>query len=259
MARLSSGMYLLVLIAVILAGGLTLLNNPYKSHYQREKTVSYEEVASTYPNKVGYPAGKDIPVAKSIEDIMNNKYCTIEVSKENIESLRYFKIKDRSEAGHKSSKVGRNYSSTDVYESYATPFSFLGNIKYSLRQLFWNLDNTSYGEWCIVTLPSCERVLVFVDLKLIDISDNKMIKLPIGEIIDNYYIEDITDGYEVYGLEEENATWYVDMVGDWEETEVGDINVMWRFTLALIIIIPVLIFICYKYALKKGFIIIEQK
>ena len=50
MARLSSGMYLLVLIAVILAGGLTLFSNPYKSHYQKEKPVKYEEIDSTYPS-----------------------------------------------------------------------------------------------------------------------------------------------------------------------------------------------------------------
>ncbi len=250
MSRMGSGMYAIMVVALIIAGVLTLVKNPYKSHYKREEPVSYEEAMDDFDYMAGYPAGEDIPIARSIEDIMNNECCTIEVSKENLESIRFFLIKDGTEAGNHSQKVGRRYSFSYVAECYALRFDFGGDFNYAIRQILWNLEDTSYGEWCIATLESGERILVLVDLKLLDIPKKEKIKLPIGRVIDNYYIEDVTDNNTAYNLTEENATWYLDMVGNWEEDEVGDIDVTGRFCFTFLVIIAVIVYAIYKSAVK---------
>lgn len=250
--KFGSGMYSVMILALIIAGVLTLVSNPYKASYKKEQPVSYQEAKNSF--KTGYPAGEDIPVAKCIEDIRSNQYCTIEVSKENIESLRFFLIKDISESGNKSSKEGRTYTFSYIPKCYKMKFDLIGDMKYATRQISWNFDNTSYGEWCAVTLESGERILVLVDLQLLDIPQNQKIKLPIGEVIDDRMIEGLTDEYAAYNLEKENASWYVDMVGNWEEEEVGDINVTGRFFIVFLIAVPLIIYAMYKYAVREGLV-----
>ena len=33
---------------------------------------------------------------------------------------------------------------------------------------------------------------------------------------------------EALGVQKEKQGWYLDMVGNWEDTEVGDLNPIWR-------------------------------
>lgn len=204
--------------------------NHYKVHYEKAEPLSYEEACEeySYGQAAGYPPGEDIPVAKSVADIKENEYCTIEVSKEDITSIRLFRIKDAGEAGDSYSKVGRNHVGRHVDDVYGTDFSLGGNIFYSIRQFAWNIWETSYGEWCAVKLESGESIYIFVDLKLLDIPSNEKIKLPIGILTKRGQKQILYDQCEEYGVLEENAYWYVDMVGDWEDTEVGDLNPIWR-------------------------------
>ena len=250
-SRLDVGTKALVTLVFVISGALTLGMNQYKSHYQKEEPVGYEEARSSYPDKVGYPASDDIPVAKSIEDIMSNEYCTIEVSKDDIESTRVFLIKDRSEAGKKSGKMGRRYTLHYVDESYFIAFEGLGDFSYMTRQIDWNMMNTSYGEWCVVRLENGDKIYVLVDLKLLNLSSNKKIKLPIGEIVKKYNLGKLSKEYENFGVLEENSDWYVDMVGDWEDREVGDINVVLRLAIVLVIVFITLVFILELYDKRK--------
>ena len=200
--------------------------NHYKVHYEKTEPISYEEACEEHPygEAAGYPPGKDIPVAKSIEDIMEYEYCTIEVSKEDITSTRFFRIKDVSEAGDSYSKVGSKHIGRHVKELYGMSFNWLGDIAYKVRQARWNLSETSYGEWCSVKLENGEQIYIFVDLKLLDISSDGEIKLPIGTLKKRDQLQILVDQCEQFGVLEENAYWYVDMVGDWEDTEVGDFD-----------------------------------
>ncbi len=204
--------------------------NHYKVHYEKAEPLSYEEASDRDLEGLaaGYPSGEDIPIAKSIEEIKENEFCTIEVSREDITSTRYFKIKSVSEAGDSYSKVGRNHFGRHVDESYGLDFSFGGDIFYYTRQFGWNLDETSYGEWCSVKLESGESVYAFVDLKLLDIPTDEKIKLPIGVLEKRGQKQALVDQCDKYGVLEENAYWYLDMVGKWEDTEVGDINPIGR-------------------------------
>lgn len=214
---------IVILIVVIWIASI----NHYKSYYKEEDPLGYEEACDVY-TAAGYPPGEDIPVAKSVEDIIENKYCTIEVSEKDIMPTRYFEIKDASEAGDSYSKVGRNHFGRHVDESYGLDFSFGGDIFYYTRQFGWNLDETSYGEWCSVKLESGESVYVFVDLKLLDIPTDEKIKLPIGVLEKRGQKQALVDQCDKYGVLEGNAYWYLDMVGDWEDTEVGDLNPVMR-------------------------------
>lgn len=214
---------IVILIVVIWIASI----NHYKSYYEEEDPLGYEEACDVY-TAAGYPPGEDIPVAKSVEDIIENKYCTIEVSEKDIMPTRYFEIKDASEAGDSYSKVGRNHFGRHVDESYGLDFSFGGDIFYYTRQFGWNLDETSYGEWCSVKLESGESVYVFVDLKLLDIPTDEKIKLPIGVLEKRGQKQALVDQCDKYGVLEGNAYWYLDMVGDWEDTEVGDLNPVMR-------------------------------
>ena len=204
--------------------------NHYKVHYEMAEPLSYEEACEDYlvGEATGYPPGEDIPVAKSVEDIKENEYCTIEVSKEDITSIRYFRIKEGSEAGHFYSKVGRKHIGRDVDAEYGLPFNLAGDIFYYSRQFDWNLAEASYGEWCAVKLESGESVYIFVDLKLLDIPSNEKIKLPIGTLTKSGQLQMLVDQCDEYGVSKENAYWYVDMVGDWEDTEVGDLDPVMR-------------------------------
>lgn len=244
---------LILFVLLLVVGSVILVRNPYKSYYKKETPVTNKEAVESLVNMAGYPAGEGIIVAKSIEDIMSNEYCTIEVSKENIESTRYFLIKDKSESGSKNSKVGRRYYFNKVYEAYSTKFDLLGNMKYLSRQIGWNLDNTSYGEWHVVTLESGERILALFDTKLLDIPKEKSIKLPIGKVVSNFSMTGLQEKCDTYGVEEENCTWYINMIGNWEEREIGDIYVTMWLVIIFLVEFPLAIYLAYKYIEKKGY------
>lgn len=222
-----------VVVTIIVAVWIGSINH-YKVHYEKAEPLSYQEARDLTGTAAGYPPGEDIPVAKSVEDIMENAYCTIEVSKENISSTRTFLIKDFSEAGDSYSKAGRKHMGSHVDERYGLGFDFLGDILYYTRQFGWNLNSTSYGEWCVVTLDSGEKIYVLVDLMLLDISSDNKIKLPIGEFKGGQFMRDNELRIEApgqsdsFGILEENRGWYVDMVGDWEDTEVGYLSPLKR-------------------------------
>lgn len=245
------------IIAIIMIGLAVFVGsiNHYKVYYKNEKPLSYQEACDKAGTAAGYPPGADIPVAKSIEDIMENEYCTIEVSKENISSTRTFLIKDASEAGDFYSHVGRKHVGRHVDESYGMRFNFLSDILYYTRQSGWNLDETSYGEWCVVTLDSGEKVYVLVDLMLLDIPSEKNIKLPIGQITRNGSRVEADGQSASFGVLEENRGWYVDMVGNWEDTEVGDIDPIMRgvafFALEIVICIGLSLIVKLKRKKKE--------
>lgn len=227
-------------------------SNHYKVHYEKAESLSYEEACEEYPSgqAAGYPPGEDIPLAKSVEDIKKNEYCTIEVSKEDITSIRLFRIKDASEAGDSYTHVGRNHIGRQVDDVYGTNFSLGGDIFYSIRQFVWNIWETSYGEWCAVELESGESVYVFVDLKLLNIPTDEKIKLPIGVLEKRGQKQALVDQCDKYGVLEGNAYWYLDMVGDWEDTEVGDLNPVMR-AIAFFGIASVLA-CCLELVIKKS-------
>ena len=99
-----------VIVILIVAIWIASINH-YKLHYKEAAPLSYEEACEEYPSgqAAGYPPGEDIPVAKSVEDIKEYDYCTIEVTKEDIIPTRAFLIKDFSESGDSYSHVGRKY------------------------------------------------------------------------------------------------------------------------------------------------------
>lgn len=242
-----------IFVLLLVVGSVVLIRNPYKSYYKKETPVTNKEAVEALVNMTGYPAGEGIIVAKSIEDIMSNEYCTIEVSKENIESTRTYLIKDKSESGNFNSKVGRKYYFSQVHESYCGNFDLWGDFLYLTRQIYWNLKDTSYGEWCVVELDSGERVYVLVDLALLDIRENKKIKLPIGKVVENYNMGRPSNEYEQFDVDQSNSNWYIDMVGYWEEDEVGDISVTTWLLLFFLLDLPLAIYLAYKYIEKKGY------
>jgi len=242
-----------IFVLLLVVGSVILVRNPYKSYYKKATPVTNKEAVEALVNMAGYPAGEGIIVAKSIEDIMSNEYCTIEVSKENIESTRTYLIKDKSESGNFNSKVGRKYYFSQVHESYCENFDLWGDFLYLTRQIYWNLKDTSYGEWCVVELESGESVYVLVDLALLDIKDNKKIKLPIGKVVENYNMGRPSKEYEQFDVDQSNSNWYIDMVGYWEEDEVGDIIVTTWLMLIFLLELPLAIYLAYKYIEKKGY------
>ncbi len=91
-----------VIVILIVAIWIASINH-YKLHYEE---ADYKYIKGQV---AGYPPGEDIPVAKSVEDIKEYDYCTIEVTKEDIIPTRAFLIKDFSESGDSYSHVGRKH------------------------------------------------------------------------------------------------------------------------------------------------------
>lgn len=190
-----------VAILICIVGWVASINH-YKIHYQNAEPPSYQQACDLMRNGAGYPPGEDIPVAKSVEDIMKYEFFTIEVSKENIVSTRTFLIKDFSEAGDSYSHVGRKHIGSHVDARYGLGSDFLSDILYQTRQFGWNQNATSYGEWCVVTLDSGEKIYVLVDLMLLDITSDAKIKLPIGQVKGGQFVRDEEKRIEAPGQSE---------------------------------------------------------
>ncbi len=88
--------------------------------------------------------------------------------------------------------------------------------------------------WEENTLESGEKIYVLVDLMLLDIPSDSKVKLPIGVYMSHQSLREEslrieTAGQsEALGVQKENQGWYLDMVGNWEDTEVGDLNPVMR-------------------------------
>ena len=227
--------YVIAPILCILLAIFFISRNYYKGAYEREKPVSLREATANYIySKEGYPADMDIPIAKSVEDIREYPYFTIEVSAEDIISTRRFMIKDITESGKHESKTRYGTTTRTIPSTYSMPKGEAGDSAYALRQVSWNMDGVSYGECCVITLESGERIFAYIDLTLLDLQEGKKIKLPIGSVKKVKstlwkYLE-----YEAYQVEEENGDWYVDMVGNWEDKEVGDRSVIGGYVVCFI-------------------------
>lgn len=150
--------------------------------------------------KAGYPAGDDIPVARSISDIMECPCFTIEVSAGKLLPVREFRIKNFSEAGIRES-TKRGVQDREIKWHYSLGEDSLGDIAYVLRQINWNLDGVSYGEYCAITLESGERILALIDIRLLELPDEGTIKFPIGKVRDADTDQDIyTHNYRAYEM-----------------------------------------------------------
>ncbi|MBR4083876.1 MAG: hypothetical protein IKK33_06285 [Lachnospiraceae bacterium] len=231
-----------IILVLTITLGIASINH-YKPYYEKQKALSYQDVFDKYKKgmAVGYPPGDDVPVVKAIEDIMANEYFTIEVSKEDIVPTRTFLIKDFSESGDFHSKVAHKHVGSQVKERYGLGDGLLGDILYYTRQVIWNLSGISYGEWYAVTLDSGEKIYVLVDMNLLDIPAGKKIKLPIGVYRTHQSLQEekvrieFPGQSEMLGIQPENMVWYVDMVGKWEDIEVGDISPLKRAVLFFVV------------------------
>lgn len=216
--------YFVPLVLCIIVSIFLVSRNYYKGAYQRQEAVSLEEaLADSYQYyKAGYPAGKNIPVARSVADIMEYPCFTIEVSVENLIPIREFRIKNFSEAGIRGS-TKRGARDVEIEWYYWLSKDSFGDILYALRQVDWNMDEVSYGEYCVITLESGERILALIDLQLLELPNEGTIMLPIGKMRDADSDPKAYLGkYSTYQVDTEEGYWYVDMVGEWEEKEVGN-------------------------------------
>lgn len=254
-SNVKSKKYIYYMLAYVLVGLSLCSINPYKYFYQKEEKVMNREATTV---DVGYPAGDDIPVYHSIAEIKENPYepFTIEVSKEDVVPTRYFYIKDLSESKDSSSKVGRHYTYQYVPKIIVMGQGVIGDVRYATRRFWWNLDNTSYGEYCVITLESGEKILAWLDISLLDFPKEGTIRLPIAEYDRNdsfFPIKGMDEDGAIFGLEDENTDWCIDMVGDWEEREVGDIKLGNLFWAMVILAFPLGFYWLYKYAVANGY------
>lgn len=234
--KLSSGIQFIIIVLVVIFGAMSFTKNYYKPIYEKTSPVTYEEVNT---NSVGYPAGDDIPIAKSVEDIKKYKYFTIEISKENIVSTRYFVLKDGYKAGTKTSRTtsGRHRSSSTItiYEAFYYGQDLRGDIGYKIRQIDFNMKQVSYGEYFIVTLESGEKVKVWMDPLLLDIKKKEYTKLPICTYSEGMSREKLDELGEQQGVTEENKSLYIDSVGRWEQQETKTVDPFERFMITFIV------------------------
>lgn len=232
MKRVSVRTHYIIMVLVLLIGIFRMFSNPHRLAYMFEKPVSQKEVDEQPGFWNGYPAGDGVPVAKSVADIRENLYFTLEVSGENVERTRHFAIKDITEARNGSSKAGRNTVYSYIPSQYYHSFHLGSDLCYWLRQARWNFDDTSYGEFCVVTLESGEKVMVLLDLTMFDIPKGKKVRLPIGRR-GNYRMEHLQTKPYAYDFNDVDVSWYVDMVGDWEKEETLEVVPLWLFLILL--------------------------
>lgn len=249
-SKLSSGIQLIIIVVVLIVSVMCFTRNYYKPIYEKTDAVTYEE-ANT--NLVGYPAGDDIPAARSVEDIKKYKYFTIEISQENIVSTRFFVIKEENKAGIKTSRTtsGRHRSSSTItiYEAFCYGQDLRGDISYKMRQLDFNMKEVSYGEYFIVTLESGEKVKVWMDPLLLDIKKKEYTRLPVCTYFEGMSSDVLDEFGEQQGVTEENKSLYVDAIGKWEQRETETVDPFEYFMLTLIVgavVLAVVIFVSSK-------------
>lgn len=242
-----------IVVLVVLAGIMSYTRNYYKPVYERTKAISYAEVDS---DVVGYPAGEDIPIAKSVEDIKKYEYFTIEISEENIMSTRCFKIKEESKAGIKTNRTtsGRHRSSSTIkiLQAFSYKQDLKGDIRYKLRQLRFNMEQVGYGEYFIVTLESGEKVKVWMDPLLLDIKKKEYIKLPVCTYSMGNYYGTLDKLGEQQGVSEENKSLYIDAIGRWEQQETETVDPFEQLMITFIIIAVILAIVIYVNAKIKS-------
>lgn len=112
----------------------------------------------------GYQAGDGIVNVRSLEEIDNNKYFTIEVTKKDIVETGYYV---------------ENINSGNFYQ--------IGGIKKYFNKIFRSVENKHIAQFCVVTLQSGEKCIVLIDADLINVNTSKTIKLPIGQKDDRVY------------------------------------------------------------------------
>lgn len=251
--KLPTAIKSIIIILMVIAGIMSFTRNYYKPIYEKTPPISYEKASEEF---VGYPAGDDIPVAKSVEDIKKYKYFTIEVSKENIVSTRYFVIKDKSQAGIKTNRTtsGRHRSSSTitVYEAFSYDWDFRSDINYKVRQFVFNMEEASYGEYFIVTLESGEKVKVWMDPLLLDIKKEKYTKLPVCTYTEGMSSDTLDELGEQQGVTEENKSLYINAIGQWQQRETETVDPFQRFMITFIVVAAILAVVIYVDAkLKK--------
>lgn len=157
MSRLREDIAAKLLICPIVVYLLVYIPNYGKFTYYNMEVVTSEMLVDG-GDYTGYPAGDGIVSVNSVEEMNNNDYFTIEVSKEDIVETEYY-VKD-----------------IDGIEYYR-----IGPIRKYAGKIIKNMENQKFAQFCIITLPSGEKCIALIDTDVINVNASKTIKLPIGE------------------------------------------------------------------------------
>jgi hypothetical protein len=154
--------------------------------YNNMKVIT-SEILEDGHDYTGYQAGEGIVSVKSVEEINNNRYFTIEVAKKDIVETGYY-VED--------------INSGDFYQ--------IGQIKKYFNKVIRSVENDNLAQFCVVTLQSGEKCIVLIDTDLINVNTSKTIKLPIGEKDDRVYPSMFSKIASSEGVSNEECEYFMD-------------------------------------------------
>ncbi len=197
-------------IALILAAFLTFLlafiPNYQKHAYKDTEPVEYSSFMRT--DCVGYPSAESIPTVNSIAEIEEAKetYFTIELDRANLTPI-------------------------DLY-LYLEERTFSTN---GFMRIINNNDFGGVGRFFVAELESGEEVVVLLDDTTIDLPKKGEIRLPIGKSVK-------VNSDKIKGMLRDksglpNVESYVDMAGDWRESEEAKEVEKFRYLIMTVVFI----------------------
>ncbi len=182
MSKMSTEMYLAVVISAFIAVIAGFMPDYQKSWYAKERLCSYDE----YAHYNGYPGTEDYPTASTRSEMKELKTFVIEADAKDIKA-------------------------TGLYVT----FKDMKLSKSKGLKMFRNLDDGGAGQFYIVKTDSGESIFVLLDDDTITLPKSGKVRLPIGSITDKKY-NSMMKYYDEVGSD--NVKWYVDAATDWRES-----------------------------------------
>lgn len=223
--RLSSTMLLRLIITVWTAYIVAFVPNYQKKAYQDTPARDYV----SYINNVGYPAGRGYPVVHSSEEAFLYDNYVIEIDVENLEETNRYKDNNWGKVVYRGAFV---------------------------RAINNNTSDYGIGQFYVATLENGEKIILFLDDTALDLPKVGKVTLPVGETI--HVERNISFDYiqEKFQLTDENAEWYVEMGGQWRESEQAQAMeekkaYLYLGTMVGMVLLQVVIHVVYVNILKK--------
>ena len=204
------------LVSFIFAVLFAVLPNYEAIQYSKTKA---EDDAQDY---VGYPAGDDVPVLETLEEITAEKNVfTIEVDVEDIQPLGVY----------------HGLTNNAVTSSAARRF-LLG---------IGNDSDTAMGQFYSVNLNNGDMVIVFLDDYVVKLPHSGEVRLPRGEV------KLLGDGSKKHisakaGISKKDLKYYVNMVGSWRDSSIaenGKTMRIWVVAIVFLTVFPLVYFVLW--------------
>lgn len=194
-----------LIAAVFIAFFVVIVPNYQKFAYQNTEPKAYKE----HVDNAGYPAAEGFPTVNSIAEIQarEDENFTIEMDVSKLQEIDLY---------------------MDIKERTFSTSNFMRNIN--------NDDFGGVGRFFVAELASGEKTILFLDDMTLDLPKQGTVTLPIGKVVNLKVGGNLSSKLStISGLED--VAYYIDMAGEWRESEEAQSFDMARWFIAAAIIV----------------------